>query len=243
MTILEVKNLTKNFEGVCAVNNLSLKIEDGLITSIIGQNGSGKTTLVNILSGIVKMDKGKIITKDKEVLEKIIPSKAPRYGICRTFQNSRLFEQMTVLDNILVILTERNIFKSIFEKDKIIHLENAKKILQKINLWEKKKELAINLSYGQRKLLEIGRALAMDSEIILLDEPFAGLFPEMVKIVSAIIKEMKKDGKTIILIEHNMELIRALSDYIFVMDEGRLLAEGEPAKVLENKKVIDAYLG
>ncbi len=243
MPILEIKNLTKRFDGVCAIDNLSLSIERGLITSIIGPNGSGKTTLVNILSGIVKMDKGKIITKDKNVLSTITPHNVPSYGICRTFQNSRLFEQMTILDNILVVLTERKIFKAIFERNKVIHIENAKKILQKINLWEKRNEMAINLSYGQRKLLEIGRALAMDSEIILLDEPFAGLFPEMVKIVSAIIKEMKKNGKTIILIEHNMELIRALSDYIFVMDEGRLLAEGEPAKVLENKKVIDAYLG
>lgn len=243
MTILEIKNLTKWFDGVCAIDNLSLKIKKEFITSIIGPNGSGKTTLVNILSGIVKMDNGKIIIRDKKILFKIIPCKTASYGIARTFQNPRLFEQMTILDNIIVVLTERKIFKSIFEREKDIYLENGKKILEKINLWEKKNELAKNLSYGQRKLLEIGRVLAMNTEIYLLDEPFAGLFPEMVKIVSAIIKELKKDKKTIILIEHNMELIRSLSDYIFVMDEGKLLAEGTAEKVLENKKVIDAYLG
>ncbi len=243
MPILEIKNLTKNFEGVRAVNNLSLKIENGLITSIIGPNGSGKTTLINLLSGILKNDKGKIIIKNKKTLFKIIPYKIPSYGICRTFQNPRLFEQMTILDNILVVLTERKILKSLLEKNKKDYIERAEKILKKINLWEKKNELAINLSYGQRKLLEIGRALAMDSEIILLDEPFAGLFPEMVKIVSKIIKELKENKKTIVLIEHNMDLIRSLSDYIFVMDEGKLLAEGTPEKVLENKEVINAYLG
>ncbi len=241
-TILEINNLIKKFDGVHAVDGLSIKIEPGKITSIIGPNGSGKSTLVNTLTGIVEIDDGSVII-GKNKLHKIIPHHVPLLGITRTFQDVRLFEQMTALDNILVVLTERNVFSSLFEKHKKQHLQKAEEVLQKVNLWEKRNQLAFNLSYGQRKLLEIARVLAMNSNIILFDEPFAGLFPEMVKIVVSIIHHLKSSGKTIILIEHNMDLIRELSDYIFVMDSGKLLAEGAPNDVLSKRSVIEAYLG
>lgn len=243
MTILETKKLEKHFDGVHAVDRLSIGIEKGKITGIVGPNGSGKTTLVNLLSGTLAIDGGAVIVNGAQKFEKINPWQISFYGITRTFQNVRLFEQMTVLDNVLVVLTERNVFSSLFEKHKEYHLKKTEEVLQKVGLWEKRNQLAINLSYGQRKLLEIARAVAMGAEIYLLDEPFAGLFPEMVKIVSAIIQELKRKGKTIILIEHNMELIRGLCDYVLVMDEGKLLAEGEPEKVLSKKEVIEAYLG
>lgn len=254
MTILETKNLPrinaidirgleKHFDGVHAVDRLSIGIEKGKITGIVGPNGSGKTTLVNLLSGTLTIDGGAVIVNGAQKFEKINPWQISFYGITRTFQNIRLFEQMTVLDNVLVVLTERNVFSSLFEKHKEYHLKKTEEVLQKVGLWEKRNQLAINLSYGQRKLLEIARAVAMGAEIYLLDEPFAGLFPEMVKIVSAIVQELKQKGKTIILIEHNMELIRGLCDYVFVMDEGKLLAEGESEKVLSKKEVIETYLG
>jgi branched-chain amino acid transport system ATP-binding protein len=150
---------------------------------------------------------------------------------------------MPVLDNLLLALTERNVFGALFETHTALHLKRAEELLRKINIWEKRHELAGNLSYGQRKLLEIARALAMNAEIYLLDEPFAGLFPEMVKTIVGIIKELRAEGKTVVLIEHNMDLIRELSDHIIVMDGGELLAEGEPRAVLAEKKVIEAYLG
>jgi branched-chain amino acid transport system ATP-binding protein len=243
MKIIETKNLLKRFDGVCAVNHLSIGIEKGHITGIIGPNGSGKTTLINLWSGMLPMDGGEIIVEETEKFTRILPHQVYFYGITRTFQNIRLFEQMTILDNILVVLTERNVFSSLFEKHMKYHLKKAEEVLQKIGLWEKRNQLAINLSYGQRKLLEIARALAMKSEIYLLDEPFAGLFPEMRKIVADIIRELKQENKTVILIEHDMGLIRELCDYIFVMDEGKLLAEGKPESVLEKKEVIEAYLG
>ena len=243
MKILETKNLTKRFDGIKAVNNLSIEIEKGKITSIIGPNGSGKTTLINLLSGMIKIDDGVVTFNGSRELSHIKPFQVGFYGVTRTFQDVRLFEQMTVLDNILVVLTERNVFSSLFEKHKQYHLKKAEEVLQKIGLWEKRDQLAVNLSYGQRKLLEIARVLAMKAEIILLDEPFAGLFPEMIKVVSGIIKELKQKGKTVILIEHNMDLIRQLSDYVFVMDEGKLLAKGESHEVLENREVVEAYLG
>ena len=243
MSVLQTKNLTKRFDGINAVNNLSIDVEKGKITSIIGPNGSGKTTLINLLSGMIKIDDGVVSFNGSKELSKIQPYQVGFYEVTRTFQEVRLFEQMTVLDNILVVLTERNVFNSLFEKHKQYHLKKAQEVLEKIGLWEKRNQLAVNLSYGQRKLLEIARVLGVDAEIILLDEPFAGLFPEMVKIVSGIIKELKQKGKTVILIEHNMDLIRELSAHVFVMDEGKLLAEGEPHKVLEKREVVEAYLG
>jgi len=243
MKVLETKNLTKRFDGVRAVDRLSIGIEKGKITGIVGPNGSGKTTLINLLSGMLAMDGGTIIIDESKKLESVKSRQISFYGITRTFQNVRLFEQMTVLDNILVVLTERNVFSSLFEKHRKYHLKKAEEVLRKVGLWEKRNQLAVNLSYGQRKLLEIARALGTKAEVYLLDEPFAGLFPEMVKIVVGIIKELKQKGETVILIEHNMDLIRELSDYVFVMDEGKLLAKGAPEKVLAEKRVIEAYLG
>lgn len=228
MSIIQTKNLIKKFDGVHAVDNLSLKIEKGKITGIVGPNGSGKTTLINVLSGLLEKDGGMVIIQE---------------SITRTFQEIRLFGQMSVLDNILVVLTERPVFSALFEKHGDSHLKRAEEILKKVNLWEKREANAENLSYGQRKLLEIGRALAMDVKIYLLDEPFAGLFKEMRKVVSDIILNLKKQGRTIILIEHDMDLIRDLSDHVFVMDSGKLLAEGKPDEVLAKDEVIEAYLG
>lgn len=242
MPILETKNLTKRFDGVRAVDDLSIAIEKGIVSGIIGPNGSGKTTLINVLTGMMPLNSGVVIV-DGVSLRKVIPYQIPLYGITRTFQDVRLFNQMTVLDNILVVLTERNVFSALREKHSEYHLEKAKEILEKVGLWGKCDELAVNLSYGQRKLLEIARAISMNPEIFLLDEPFAGLFPKMVEIVSGVIKELKNYGKTIILIEHNMNLIRELCDYIFVMDNGKLLAQGKPAEVLNKREVIEAYLG
>lgn len=241
--ILKTKKITKKFDGVKAVDDLSIEIEKGKITGLIGPNGSGKTTLVNLLTGMTFFDEGSVFINGSKELLKIKPYDIFTFGVTRTFQDVKLFEQMTVLDNILVILTERNVISALFEKHKKFHNEHAKEVLKKVGLWEKRNELAINLSYGQRKLLEIARVLSTKSDIYFLDEPFAGLFPEMVKLISEIIKELKQQGKTIILIEHDMSLIRELCDYVFVMESGSLLVEGKPNEVLENRKVIEAYLG
>lgn len=242
-TVLQTKNLSKNFDGVHAVVRLSIGIEKGQITGIIGPNGSGKTTLINMMSGMVDIDGGIVVINDALKLSKIKSYDISTYGITRIFQDVRLFNQMIVLDNMLVVLTERNVFGSFFEKHNSYHLSKVKYALEKVNLWEKRNELATNLSYGQRKLLEIARALAMKAEIYLFDEPFAGLFPEMRKIVSGIIRELKQENKTIILVEHDIGLIRELCDHIFVMNEGKLLAEGKPEEVLEKREVVEAYLG
>ena len=249
MPILETKHLTKHFDGVYAVNKLSIGFELGKITGIIGPNGSGKSTLINTLTGMIPIDSGEIIIAGAQRLQKIKAHEVPIFGMTRTFQDVKLFEQMSVLDNILVVLTERSVWKSLFEKHGAFHLEKTEEVLKKVGLWEKRNELAKNLSYGQRKLLEIARVLAMihsgagDINVIFLDEPFAGLFPEMIKIVTGIVKELREQGKAIVLVEHNIDLIRELSDHIYVLDSGELLAEGKPVEVLARKDVVEAYLG
>jgi ABC-type branched-subunit amino acid transport system ATPase component len=249
MFALEIKKIAKHFDGVHAVDHLSIGFEAGKITGLVGPNGSGKSTLINILTGIHKIDGGSVLISNAEEVKKILPHEVSDFGITRTFQDVRLFEQMTVLDNIFVVLTKRNVIGALFEKHKKFHLEKAEEVLKKIDLWEKRNELAINLSYGQRKLLEIGRIMAMlnnfgnDGDIFFLDEPFAGLFPEIRKIVSNVILDLKQKKKTIILVEHNMEIIRELCDHVIVMDSGKLLAEGTPEEVLSKREVIEAYLG
>lgn len=249
MPTLSVKNLVKQFDGVRAVDRLSVSFAPGKITSVIGPNGSGKSTLINTITGLYEIDEGAIIVGERTELFSIAPFDCPTYGITRTFQEVRLFEQMTVLDNILVVLTDRGVFGALFEKHGAFHAEKAEEVLVRVGLWGKRNELVSGLSYGQRKLAEIARVLAMthsptgEAEIFFFDEPFAGLFPEMVKIVSSVIKELCDKGKTVVLVEHNMDLIRELSDHCIVMDVGKLLAEGTPEEVLSRREVMEAYLG
>lgn len=240
--VLKTKDLAKHFGGVHAVHNLSIGIRRGTITAIVGPNGSGKSTLINLLSGMLSIDGGAVVLRGV-TLRRLVPHENPAYGITRTFQNVRLFEQMTVLDNILVVLTERKVFSAFFERHGEHHLKIAEELLKRVNLREKRGELAANLSYGQRKLLEIARALAMNADIYFFDEPFAGLFPEMAKIVSGILKKLRQEKKTAVLIEHDMGLILELSDHVLVLDAGKLLAEGAPHDVLGRREVIDTYLG
>ncbi len=249
MPLLSTHNLTKSFDGVNAVNKLSVTLMPGRITGIIGPNGSGKSTLINVLTGMMPFDRGEVIISRRTHLKKIHAHEVPFYGMTRTFQDVRLFEQLPVLDNILVVLTERSIWSALFEHHTVFHLEQAESVLRKVGLWEKRNELAKNLSYGQRKLLEIARVLAIihDSagniDTIFFDEPFAGLFPEMIKTVITVMKELRDQNRSVVLVEHNMDLIRELSDHLIVLDSGELLAEGRPAEVLARKDVIEAYLG
>jgi ABC-type branched-subunit amino acid transport system ATPase component len=247
MHALKTKHLTKHFDTVKAVTDLNIEFEPGKITGVIGPNGSGKSTLINTLTGMTPITSGSIVVADKVLLQKVHSSDMPVYGITRTFQEVRLFEQMSVLDNVLVVTTCRGWIRGIFEKHSAYHLAIAEKVLKRVGIWQFHDKLAVNLSYGQRKLLEIARVLAMSevgkAEIIFFDEPYAGLFPEMVKLVSEIMKELRAEGKTVILVEHNMDLIRELSDKVIVLDSGTLLAEGEVSQVLARKDVMEAYLG
>ena len=239
---LETRGISKHFGAVRAVDELTMAVRQGGITSVVGPNGSGKSTLVNLLSGTLPLDGGMVII-DGVGLRIVRAHETPGHGLTRTFQEVRLFDQISVWDNLMVVLTERRLFPSLFERSRPSQKDLAEKILRDVGMWDKRSALAMNLSYGQRKLLEIGRAIALDVNIYLMDEPYAGLFPQMVERVKVIMKGMRERGHTLIFISHNMDIVRELSDRIMVLDSGRLLAEGEVEEVLSREEVIDAYLG
>ena len=239
---LETEKISKHFAAVTAVDQLSISVLRGKITSIVGPNGSGKSTLVNLLSGMLPLDGGIVIIEGAR-FSVVRAHETPDHGITRTFQEVRLFDQITVWDNIMVTLTQRSLFPAMLERTKRSHTERAQEILETVGMWEKRRSLAMDLSYGQRKLLEIGRAMAINVSIYLFDEPYAGLFPQMVERVKVIMKQMRDNGGTLIFISHNMAIVREISDYIIVMDSGQLLTEGEVSEALGRQEVIDAYLG
>jgi len=239
---LQTESISKHFGAVKAVDELSLSIPRQGTTSIVGPNGSGKSTLVNLLSGVLPLDGGMVII-DGVGLRVVHAHETPEHGLTRTFQEVRLFDQITVWDNIMVVLTERSLFPSLVERVRPAKRRKAQEILESVGMWEKRDSLAMELSYGQRKLLEIGRAMAMDVQTYLFDEPFAGLFPQMLERVKDIMKQMRQDGYTIVFVSHNMDIVRELSDRIIVLDSGTLLAAGDVEPVLGSPEVIEAYLG
>ncbi len=239
---LETDKIIKHFGAVKAVDELSISIPRGRMTSIVGPNGSGKSTLVNLLSGTLALDGGMVIV-DGVGLKIVRAHESPGHGLTRTFQEVRLFDQISVWDNIMVVLTERRLFPALVQRTKPAHRAKAQSVLESVGMWEKRDSMAMDLSYGQRKLLEIGRAIALDVNTYLFDEPFAGLFPQMIERVKEIVKGIRDQGRTIIFISHNMDIVRELPEHLIVLDSGALLAEGDVDEVLGREEVIDAYLG
>ena len=192
--VLQTLDIEKRFGGVSAVDRLSITIPRGLITAIIGPNGSGKSTLINLLSGTLPLDGGMVVVGPKR-LRMIRPYDSPNIGLTRTFQDVRLFEQISVLDNLYVVMTERSSFLSLFQRARKEHRERAERILHVVGLWEKRNDLAEELSYGQRKLLEVGRLMAMNAQIYLFDEPFAGLALHMIEVVKTSSESCRKTAE------------------------------------------------
>ena len=248
--MLQVNNVTKKFGGICAVDNLSLKVEKGTIHSIIGPNGAGKTTLVNMLTGVYKVDSGTVFLDGADITN-IATNKLVYRGICRTFQHLEICDNLTVLENVMLGFDkymDKSLLKSCFKFQSIIddekrYEQRALHLLGLIGLENFADQKAKNLSYGILKKLEIIRALATSPELILLDEPVAGLNPKETAEVSELIKIVVKDEVTIILIEHDMKMIMDISDYITVINFGKKLAEGTPQSIVKNPDVIKAYLG
>ena len=254
MSVLKVNNLSKNFGGIKAVTEVSLNIEKGEIIGLIGPNGAGKTTFFNLLTGIYSPTSGDIIYDlDKKAYTKDLkPHRITHYGIARTFQNIRLFQNMTVLDNVLIgfhsglkysIASTFFRLPSYYKTEKSTY-DEALELLLKFNLIDKKNELAKNLSYGDQRRLEIARALAAKPKILLLDEPAAGMNPKETKELNFLIQWIRETfNLTIILIEHDMSLVMNICERIFVFDYGHLVASGTPLEVQGNERVIKAYLG
>lgn len=250
MYLLEIRGLTKHFGGIRALEEVSFKVKDGIIMSIIGPNGAGKTTLFNCITGITMPTKGKILFLGKDIAS-IQPHSIARYGIYRTFQNIRLFRDMTALENVLVSLHNQlngRFFGSIFRTNSFITeerqaRERAMEYLEFVGLQGAAHSKAGSLPYGSQRRLEIARAMAGEPRLILLDEPTAGMNPQETAEVIELIKKLQGIGKTVLFIEHDMNVVMGVSEWIVVLDHGAMIAEGMPDAIRNNPLVIEAYLG
>ncbi len=271
--VLKLNDITMQFGGVVAVNNLSLEVNKNEIVSLIGPNGAGKTTVFNVITGVYEPTNGMVSFNGKILIEnkprgkmkklyigenkgkytkKVskTPDKITKLGIARTFQNIRLFKSMTVFENVLVAMHLRrksNIFTATFKlnlKEENEMRRKAEELLKIVDLYDLKDELATSLPYGKQRRLEIARALATEPKLLLLDEPAAGMNPQETDELTAFIHDIRsKFDLSILLIEHHMNLVMDISDRIYVIDFGKLISSGTPDTVQSDKKVIDAYLG
>jgi ABC-type branched-subunit amino acid transport system ATPase component/ABC-type branched-subunit amino acid transport system permease subunit len=243
--LLEARGLTKRFGGLVAVENVDLAVLRGTISSLIGPNGAGKTTIFNLLSGITRGDAGRILLDGVDLTGS--PSwRMARTGVCRTFQNPRLFWNLSVLDNVgVAIQRERSLageMWSLLFAERAQH-ERAMELLDVVGLADRAAELARSLPYGHLRRLELARALAGNAKIVMLDEPVAGMNPREVDDLMTLLETIRARGVTLLLIEHNMRMVLDISDHVSVLNFGRLIAEGTPAAVRDDTRVIEAYLG
>ena len=273
--VMKIENVTMQFGGVVAVDNLNLEVNRGEIVALIGPNGAGKTTVFNVITGVYEPTNGRVSFMDKAIIcnhpqgkmkkqykgsdaEKFVnepvlaptPDKITALGMARTFQNIRLWKTQTVFTNVLIakhMHRTHGYLSAIFRgnrAEEAAQRAEVEKILDTVGLLDVKDELATSLPYGKQRRLEIARALATNPQLLLLDEPAAGMNPQETEELTAFIGRIRTElGKTILLIEHHMDLVMDISDRIYVIDFGKQIATGTPAEIQSNQKVIDAYLG
>ena len=272
-SILKVENVTMQFGGVVAVDNLNLEVNEGEIVALIGPNGAGKTTAFNVITGVYQPTNGAVWFQGDKIVENHpqgkmkklykgeeagsythvlapTPDKITQLGMARTFQNIRLWKSQTVFDNVLIAMhcrTHTNFLAASFRmnhREEQEQRERVAQLLETVGLYDVKDELSTSLPYGKQRRLEIARALATDPRLLLLDEPAAGMNPQETDELTAFIGEIRDRFQlTVFLIEHHMNLVMNISERIYVLDFGKLIAQGDPAAIQNDKRVIDAYLG
>jgi len=239
---LRLAGVSKSFGGIQAVEQVSFEVTNNSITGLIGPNGSGKTTIFNLITGFYKLDKG-VIRYKGERIDRLRPHERVKRGVMRTFQITRVFPQLTVSENMMIPTRENglaSLFRSALDTE---GQERAARLLKNLGLLRLKDEKAGNLSFGQQKLLEFAMSFMIDAELILLDEPSAGINPTLMNNLKDWIRREQEKGKVFLIIEHNMNLIMDLCEKIIVLHHGQKLAEGSPEEIQGNEEVLEAYLG